>query len=118
MPALLSPPRVRPLTATEYLFLGDLLSLLEEPVEALTGRWILAVVDRVLSLRLQGDGDEADTLAHWPSPETTVELVEKLQRLRDRIALRAPYQLLANEVRCELRSLFRELRTEAGEPGA
>jgi hypothetical protein len=110
MPALLSSPRVRPLTASEYLFLGDLLSLLEEPVEPTTGRWILAVVDRVLTLRLQGEDDDAGTLGRLPSSETTAELVEKLQRLRDRIALRAPYQLLANEVRCELRSLFAELR--------
>jgi hypothetical protein len=115
MPALLIPPSVRPLPAIEYLLLGDLLFLLEESPGPTTGRWLLAVLDRVLTLRLQGDGDEAmpdRSGAGFPLvlPDFAAELIEKLQRLRDRVALRAPYQLLANEVRCELRMLFIELR--------
>ena len=114
MPALLTPSSVRPLHATEYLLLGDLLCLLEESPGPTTGRWLLALLDRVLTMRLQGDGGDASeppSGAGFPIilPDTAAELIEKLQRLRDRVALRAPYQLLANEVRCELRALFREL---------
>jgi hypothetical protein len=113
MSALLTPPSVRSLEATEYLLLGDLLYFLEETPGPATGRWLLAVLDHVLTMRLHGDGEFTPSPSESgfpiPLPESSGELIEKLQRLRDRVALRAPYQLLANEVRCELRALFQTL---------
>lgn len=111
MSAVLTPLLARPLTGCEYLLLGDLRQLLEEPVGLSNGRWILAFLDRVLTLRLQEipdpDAFQASGMPH--TAELLPELIEKLQRLRDRVALKAPYQLLANEVRCDLRSLFDDL---------
>uniref|UniRef100_A0A7C2K1L9 Uncharacterized protein n=1 Tax=Schlesneria paludicola TaxID=360056 RepID=A0A7C2K1L9_9PLAN len=99
----LTAPAVRSPGSLEYLLLGDLLEVLEEVPSIPTSRWLLAILDRLLALLLAAgpiSGEETEPRADWePDPE----LFEKLQRLRDRVALRAPYQLLANEVRCELR---------------
>lgn len=98
----------------EYLLLGDLRLLLEEPIGPDTNRWLLATLDMILASRPRPSQstiapllmrspweDESERL--WQERST---LYEKLQRLRDRIAHRAPYALLANEIRCDLTDLM------------
>lgn len=111
-----SPPNRSPVTAQssraifEYLLLGDLRLLLEEQVGPETNRWLLATLDMILASRPRAAQavatpvlvrhlweDEAER--NWPE---RANVYEKLQRLRDRIAHRAPYALLANEIRCDL----------------
>jgi hypothetical protein len=106
MSAALIAPAVRPLTAFESLLLGDLAALLEETPSLTTSRWLLAVLDRLLALRLEGPTADVGELPSPVGPEPEPDLVDKLQRLRDRVAMRAPYLLLANDVRCELRALL------------
>ena len=100
--------------AFEYLLLGDLRLLLEEPIGPETNRWLLATLDMVLASRprpahaaippiLMRSPWEDESERLWQERST---LVEKLQRLRDRIAHRAPYALLANEIRCDLTDLM------------
>lgn len=98
----------------EYLLLGDVRLLLEEPIGPDTNRWLLATLDMILASRPRPSQstiapllmrspweDESERL--WQERST---LYEKLQRLRDRIAHRAPYALLANEIRCDLTDLM------------
>jgi len=102
----------------EYLLAGDLRQLLEEPIGPETNRWLLATLDMILANRprpsklaipavvlhcpWEDDGERI-----WPERGT---VYEKLQRLRDRIAHRAPYALLANEIRCDLAEMIHRFR--------
>lgn len=98
-------------SALEHLLLGDLRQVLEERSGPETSRWLMVLLDRLLANRPR-------TLAPFlPAPSRTLpwdltgesaqhqrmSLFMKLQRLRDRVAHRAPYALLANEIRCDLR---------------
>jgi hypothetical protein len=98
----------------EYLLLGDLRLLLEEPIGPETNRWLLATLDMILASRPRPSHTTvASMLMRSPWDDETERfsqerstLYEKLQRLRDRIAHRAPYALLANEIRCDLTDLM------------
>ncbi len=98
----------------EYLLLGDLRLLLEEPIGPETNRWLLATLDMILASRPRPSHTTvASVLLRSPWEDETERfsqerssLYEKLQRLRDRIAHRAPYALLANEIRCDLTDLM------------
>jgi hypothetical protein len=94
----------------EYLLLGDLRQLLEEPPSRETRRWLLAVLDRLLAGR-----SHLETPAYLPlgqrwTPDDftqarnilSLELISQLQRLRDRVAHGAPFQFLAHELRTSL----------------
>ena len=114
-PALPSQDLLAARIAVEYLLLGDLLELLEEPPSPLNERWLLAVLDVLLAGRtrevpppyilpaLSSPGAVSAPGRLWMHRTT---LFAKLGRLRDRLAHRSAYQLLANEIRCDLRSAF------------
>ncbi|MDP1796451.1 MAG: hypothetical protein Q8K78_03175 [Planctomycetaceae bacterium] len=95
----------------EYLLLGDLRLLLEEPASPETSRWIVAILDRLLAGRPRTMSPYLPSLPRgfaWETepnlcPPLQALLFAKLQRLRDRVAHHAPYALLANEIRCDLR---------------
>jgi hypothetical protein len=99
-------------SAYQYLLLGELRWLLEEASNSDNAqRWLIAVLDRLLATYLCEDVPHhfaADS--SWSPLGGTMHGPErwkkKLQRLRDRIAHRAPYQILANEIRCDLRLLM------------
>lgn len=95
-----------------YLLLGELRLLLEEPADSEeTHLWLLAVLDRLLARLPRESGDKAGFSPEDEEPRFSVlgvhpPWVQKLKRLRDRVAHRAPFQMLANEIRCDLRQLF------------
>lgn len=114
MASVLSAPIVCPVEALEYLLLGDLLAILEDTPGVLTSRWLVALLDRILSMRTESVlNPSLPPTESEPAPgllmESAPELIVTLQRLRDRVAMRVTYQLLANDVRCELRLLLRSL---------
>ncbi len=102
-----------PLADVAYLLLGDLRLLLEEPADVSTSRWLVSILDCLLANRVRLESvlawkltvdclwNRGDDLDH--------EFYGKLQRLRDRVAHRKPYALLANEVRCDLAELLAPL---------
>ncbi len=104
--------------AAHYLLLGELRLLLEESsTETEHSRWMLAVLDRLLAYWPQ-EADQAESDSgramtsepvHCFWSESTIWW-RKLQRLRDRIAHKAPCQFLTNEIRCDLRALFEHQR--------
>lgn len=99
----------------EYLLLGDLREALEEPASVQRDRWLLTLVDAVLSVR-----PRSGHASHKPQFNRLGTLIDpaecllqertglyaKLQRLRDRLAHCAPYALLANDVRYDLQDLM------------
>ena len=114
MMSLLAPPPsafAQQSSPFEYLLLGDLRELLEEPAGPETSRWIVAILDHLLAGRPRTMSPYLPALPRglaWetePSacPPLLAMLFSKLQRVRDRVAHHAPYALLANEIRCDLR---------------
>lgn len=100
----------------EHLLLGDLRELLNDSPGRERDRWLLATLDMLLVSRPRA------TLIYLPviPPEATgIPAVptdlpvpfEKLQRLRDRIAHRAPYEPLAQELIVDLRVYFEGSRS-------
>lgn len=97
----------------EHLLLGDLRELLEENPSRQRDRWLLATLDMLLVFRPRAMSqiylpaiprDESDySIPSSFSSDPRVPF-EKLQRLRDRIAHRSPYEPLAHELNVELRN--------------
>lgn len=93
-----------------YLLMGDLRLLLDDPSDLQTSRWLLAVLDRLLAIRVPLEAILA--MRHslgtdWRDINALdAPFYAKLQRLRDRVAHRKPYVVLANDVRCELHELL------------
>lgn len=100
------------MAAYHYLLLGELRMLLEEPSDNDEARrWLLAVLDRLLARLPRQTASEADRARFvggmmFTSLSVQLPWMQKLRRLRDRIAHRMPFQILANEIRCDLRLLF------------
>lgn len=98
----------------EYLLLGDLRMILLEPERPESGRWLLAILDRLLAGELRTSqlavAVSVDRRGVWmssPIPANPMMfLFAKLQRLRDRVALRAPYTLLAEEILADLHDVL------------
>ena len=95
----------------EYLLLGDLRQTLEEPVGPQTSRWLLAILDMILVGRPHGRPSvylpvDSHSAAFRSGNLESGSLIEKLRRLRDRIAHRAGHTVLANEIREELREVM------------
>lgn len=101
----------------EYILLGDLRDLLDEPANDLACQWILAVLDALLEtlprdreLRAQG-GYLSEVVEEFPNwtplvdrlYQEKIELYAKLSDLRNRIAQRAPFASVLHEVRDDLR---------------
>ncbi len=95
----------------EYLLLGDLRQTLEEPAGPQKSRWLLAILDMILvgQPRVRPPiflpVHSSDSRCHMDAAESD-SLVEKLRRLRDRVAHRSDHFSLANEIREELREVM------------
>jgi hypothetical protein len=100
----------------EQLLLGDLQYELQELDSIEREGWLLALLDKLLTLGPHASTTPPKQPPHYlaalnrfvpvaslePAPLSRAELFKKLRRLRDRIAHRSSYQILANEVRCDL----------------
>jgi hypothetical protein len=101
-----------PPTVYQYLLLGELRSSLEEESGSDDSqRWLLAVLDRLLASYPRDE----PTIPGLPALTDRKRWVQKLQRLRDRVAHRAPFQILANEIRCDLSRMMDLQRSHHGE---
>ena len=113
-----------PLTADEnrdleYLLLGDLRQTLEEPVGSQTSLWLIAILDMILAgrplvrqsvylpVKVNNDRYQSQGLE-------AASMIDKLRRLRDRVAHRSGYTQLANEIRDELREVMLDRMNSAG----
>lgn len=121
-----APPNSRSATTHlefEHLLLGDLRQLLDEDQGRDRDRWLLATLDMLLVSRPR------TAVVYLPVIPRDVELgsraitagdrllpFEKLQRLRDRIAHRAPYEILANELSVELGLYFDGVKLRSVQP--
>ncbi|HTI50586.1 MAG TPA: hypothetical protein VL475_06540 [Planctomycetaceae bacterium] len=104
-------------TSLEYILLGDLRELLEEPVNSESRRWMLSVLDGLLeNLLPEGEHDAdgsymEDVLERFPNWSGQIErlyhdhdeLFTRLKELRGRIERDEWIAPLANLVRRELR---------------
>ena len=108
----------------EYLLLGDLRQILEAPPEPETSLWLLAILDMILANRppilssatlpataLPASGRPA---RYPPRSSETASMIDKLRRLRDRVAHRSGHAALANEIRADLREVMRDRVNSAG----
>jgi hypothetical protein len=105
-------------SSLEYILLGDLRDLLEEPADAENRRWLLAVLDGLLETLPREfdledeDGYMSEVLERFPNWARQVErlhhdhdqLFAKLKELRGRIDRGSWIAPIANEVRRDLRS--------------
>jgi len=103
-------------TALEYILLGDLRDLLEEPADEQTCRWLVAVLDALLDtipreIELQQVGGYlAEVLEQYPNWSGEVvrlkqekhALYVKLGGLRNSIVARAPFSQIADQVSGDL----------------
>lgn len=104
----------------EYLLLGDLRQVLEEPVTPQSSRWILAILDLLLagrprsrpSVYLPVERRNINISERSNSLESG-SLLEKLRRLRDRIAHRTSYDGLIEDLRDELRDAMLDRMSSA-----
>ncbi len=107
----------------EYILLGDLRDLLEEPITEETSRWLRVVLDALVDMlpkefRLEEEGGYmAEVLEEHPTWYREVlrlhrehdELFAKLCDLRRRIMLHQPFSEVAHLVRLELRDWMAQL---------
>ncbi len=110
VPVAARPESVR--VSLDYLLLGDLRLLLEEPACVQRDRWLVATLDMLLMSRPRsGPAIYLPTLADEPGrglPTSRFAMsglvpFDKLQRLRDRIVHRAPNEVLVQELKDDLR---------------
>lgn len=102
----------------EHLLLGDLRQILEEPSGPQTSRWLLAILDMILvghphvrpSIYLPIHVTDE---RYRPNRLESGSLIEKLRKLRDRIAHRSGHTALANEIREELREVMLDRMSSA-----
>ena len=104
--------------ALEYILLGDLRDLLEEPTDEENCRWLVVILDGLLEAKkrefeLQEDGGYLEgVLEQMPNWEPQVEqlrrehceLFDNLRRLRERVGSRMSFDTVADTVRAELRN--------------
>jgi uncharacterized membrane protein YccC len=115
--------RLEQCAALEYILMGDLRDLLEEPPDEENRRWLTAVLDALLNtlprefaLRQQG-GYLSEVLEQYPSWYNQVEslrdeqrmLYAKLRQLRNRLNGDEPYEDIADELRSDLRDWMNAL---------
>jgi hypothetical protein len=99
----------------QYLLLGELRLLLEEADGGDDARrWLLAVLDRLLATYPRQETPHLRSAAR-PFRQSAAEekrWTSQLERLRDRVAHRAPYQILSNEIRCQLPAVMDQFRSK------
>lgn len=108
--------RIQQCTTLEYILLGDLRDLLEEPDDATTHHWMMTVLDALLdtvpkefALRENG-GYLTDVLERFPNWYDQVcalhdekrTIYDKLRVLRQRLAKHSSMEGIADEVRTNL----------------
>ena len=105
----------------EYLLLGDLRQILDEPASPQTSLWLLAILDMILvsrpRLRQSALVPREVTCNGFSQRSRSLEsgsLIEKLRRLRDRVAHRSGHATLAAEIREELREVMLDRMSSAG----
>ncbi len=110
-------------SSLEYILLGDLRDILEEPPDDESRKWLLAVLDTLLETLPrefdleEEDGYLAEVLERYPSWSSQVErlyrdhelLFSKLKELRGRIERDIWVAPIANEVRRDLRDWILKL---------
>jgi hypothetical protein len=110
-------------SSLEYILLGDLRDILEEPADDESRKWLLAVLDALLETLPrefdleEEDGYMAEVLERYPSWSSQVErlyrdhelLFSKLKELRGRIERNIWVAPIANEVRRDLRDWILKL---------
>ena len=110
-------------TSLEYILLGDLRDLLEEPPDDESRKWLLAVLDTLLDTLPREfdledvDGYMSEVLERYPNWSNQVErlhrdhdhLFLKLKELRGRLERNIWISPIANEVRRELRDWILKL---------
>jgi hypothetical protein len=104
-----------PTLMLERLLLGDLLEILLDAPGRQRDRWLLATLDMLLTTvrprLVPAVYLPSLTAESLPNPQRRFGSdlpvsSEKLQRLRDRIVHRASYEILANDLKAELREVF------------
>lgn len=106
--------------ALEYLLLGDLRQTLEEPPSQQTSLWLLAILDMILVSRPRVrstmilTAERQDDYRLRSRSLESGSLIEKLRKLRDRVAHRSGHSALANEIREELREVMLDRMSSAG----
>ena len=104
--------------ALEYILLGDLRDLLEEPADEENCRWLIVILDALLDTKqrefeLQEDGGYLEeVLEQFPNWEPQVEqlhrdhreLFTNLRQLRQGIGMQRPFATVASAVRRDLRN--------------
>jgi hypothetical protein len=104
-------------SSLEYILLGDLRDLLEEPADAENRKWLLAVLDALLDTLPREfdledeDGYMSEVLERYPNWSFQVDRLHreheqvfaKIKELRERIAHGHWIAPIANEVRRDLR---------------
>jgi hypothetical protein len=115
--------RLEEYTALEYILLGDLRDLLEEPADRYTRGWLVAVLEALLDTLPRQiaikeiDGYLDQVLNEYPSWYRHVEelqneerlLVLSLQSLFDRLNSSEPYEHAAARVKIALRDWMKRL---------
>lgn len=108
-------------TEFEYILLGDLRDLLEEPATPMNKNWIGAVLDALLEALPREfafkdeDGYLSEVLEEFPSWDSQVEMLvnerdvlfEKLQSVRTQLNARVRFQAIADELKQNLRDWMR-----------
>lgn len=120
--------RVRPLlqeyASLEYILLGDLRDLLEEPTDELTCKWMRAVLDALIDtlprkFELQDEGGYlSEVLEQYPNWSTQVNelrqkqiaIYAKLSRLRASVAEAIPYEEVVGSLSGDLRQWMQSLQ--------
>ena len=116
-------PQLAEYASLEFILLGDLRDLLEEPSDELTCKWLRAVLDALLDtlprkFRLQEEGGYlSEVLEQYPNWYSQVDelhrqqrqLYAKLSRLRGRIAEEVSYEEIADSISDDLRAWMQSL---------
>lgn len=102
----------------EFLLLGDLRQILEEPETPEKSCWLLAILDMLLVGRPHTRQAvflpvQSGSERYRASSLESGSLIEKMRRLRDRVAHRSSHEGLANEIREELREVMLDRMSSA-----
>ncbi len=115
--------RLEDYSALEYILLGDLRDLLEEPADNVTCHWLCAVIDALLEtlpkdfqLRCQGGylSEVTETYPNWQGQVDELkagqhQLYSQLWQLRLKISNEERYEEIASEARGSLQDWMHEL---------
>ncbi|WP_417851043.1 hypothetical protein [Thalassoglobus sp.] len=108
--------RLQQCTELEYILLGDLRDLLDEPADSETAHWLEAVLDALLDtlpeeFALKSDHgylqDVLDRFPNWDSKVAQLEegyakLFQRLEQLRDQLTQGGDFQRIAVNVSADL----------------